>query len=128
MDDSPIVPTDPRKEDKDLAEVSKNAFLVEANTRIYLLNRLVINIGRRLENHVVIDDLRVSRYHAQIRSVQGRFIIFDLSSTGGTFVNGKRVEQSVIYPGDTISLAGVELVFKQSDSTLRSDLKQTAPF
>jgi len=69
------------------------------------------NIGRRLDNQLVIDDPRVSRNHAQLRAIKGRFVVFDLNSTGGTFVNGQRASQTVLYPGDVISLAGVALIF-----------------
>jgi hypothetical protein len=90
-----------------------NAFLIVGGTQMVLLTRSVINIGRRLDNHVVIDDLRVSRAHAQLRIIKGQFIIFDLNSSGGTFVNGHRVNRSTLNPGDVISLAGVSLIFGQ---------------
>ncbi len=82
-------------------------------TQIFPLKRSVINIGRRLDNHVVIDNPRVSRAHAQLRIVKDRFMIFDLNSSGGTYVNGQRVNQSVLSAGDVISLAGVNLIFGQ---------------
>ena len=94
-------------------KIPGNAFLIVGGTRIFPLNRSVINIGRRLDNHVVIDDPRVSRAHAQLRIVQDRFVLFDLNSSGGTFVNGQRATQSVLYPGDVISLAGVTIIFGQ---------------
>jgi hypothetical protein len=90
-----------------------NAFLVLGGTQIIPLSQQVINIGRRLDNHVVVDDPRVSRNHAQMRVIKGRFVIFDLESSGGTFVNSQRTNQCVLYPGDVISLAGVTLVFGQ---------------
>ncbi len=90
-----------------------NAFLIVQGTRIFPLNRTVINIGRRLDNHLVIDDPRISRSHAQLRVVKGRYMLFDLNSTGGTFVNNQRINQSILYPGDVISLAGVMLIFGQ---------------
>jgi FHA domain/Protein of unknown function (DUF3662) len=98
---------------EDAEAIPANAFLILGGTRIIPLNRSVINIGRRLDNHVVIDDPRVSRAHAQLRTVKGRFVLFDLESTGGTFVNGKRASQTVLYPGDVISLAGATLIFGQ---------------
>jgi hypothetical protein len=91
------------------------AFLIVGGTKVFSLDHAVTNIGRRLDNHLVVDDPRVSRYHAQIRYVRGRFIIFDLNSTGGTFVNGQRTTQSVLYPGDVISLAGLPIVFGQDN-------------
>jgi pSer/pThr/pTyr-binding forkhead associated (FHA) protein len=99
--------------------VPSNAFLIVSGTQIVPLNRSVINIGRRLDNHIVIDDPRVSRAHAQLRIVRERFVLFDLNSSGGTFVNGKRADQSVLYPGDVISLAGVTLIFGQDLPTGR---------
>jgi hypothetical protein len=90
-----------------------NAFLVLNGTKIIPLNQTIVNIGRRLDNQIVIDDPRISRTHAQVRVVKDRFVIFDLNSTGGTFVNGRRTNQCVLYPGDSISLAGVTLIFSQ---------------
>lgn len=90
-----------------------NAFLILGGNKLVPINRSVTNIGRRLDNHVVIDDPRVSRAHAQLRVVRNRFVLFDLNSSGGTYVNGLRSSQSILYPGDVISLAGVTLIFGQ---------------
>jgi hypothetical protein len=93
--------------------VSSNAFLILGGTQVFPISRSVTNIGRRLTNHVVIDDPRVSRTHAQLRIVKDQYVLFDLNSNGGTFVNGQRTDQSVLHPGDVISLAGVSLIFGQ---------------
>ncbi|MFN2151650.1 MAG: FHA domain-containing protein, partial [Anaerolineales bacterium] len=97
----------------DGATFPENAFIILNGVQVYPLDQSVINIGRRSDNHVVIEDPRVSRHHAQIRAVNGRYEIFDLDSTGGTFVNRQRVNQSVLRPGDVISLAGVPLIYGQ---------------
>lgn len=112
---------------KEENSIPKNAFLILHGRKVIPLNSLVINIGRRLENQLAIDDPRVSRTHAQLRSIKGRFVIFDLNSTGGTFVNGQRTSQSILYPGDVISLAGVSLVYGQDNPPPRPDLKDTGP-
>ena len=93
----------------DPESIPENAFLIVEGVKVFPLNQVVVNIGRRLDNTLVIDDPRVSRNHAQLRSIKGRYVVFDLNSTGGTFVNGQRSSQSVLYPGDVISLAGVTL-------------------
>ncbi len=108
-------------------KIPSNAFLIVEGVKVYPLTSPVINIGRRLDNHLVIDDPRVSRAHSQLRVIKGRYVIFDLNSTGGTFVNGQRANQSVLYPGDVISLAGVTLIFGQDNPPPRPDLKDTAP-
>jgi hypothetical protein len=89
------------------------AFLIVEGAKIYTIDDDVVNIGRLLENHLVLDDPRVSRSHAQLRAVKGRHILFDLGSSGGTFVNGERISQISLHPGDVIILAGVPLVYGQ---------------
>jgi len=105
-----------------------NAFLILGGATIIPLVSPVMNIGRRLENQVVVDDPRVSRTHAQLRLIKGRFVIFDLNSTGGTFVNGQRTNKSILTPGDVISLAGVTLIFGQDLPSGRgTDKVETRP-
>ncbi len=88
-----------------------NAFLIVGGSNVFPLTQSVINIGRSPENDLVVNDLKVSRLHAQLRCVNNRHVIFDLDSTGGTFVNDKRITQSALVPGDVISLAGVPLIY-----------------
>lgn len=115
------------KEAEENSGIPENAFLIIEGVKVHPLNESVVNIGRRLENQLVIDDPRVSRNHAQLRAIKGRFVLFDLNSTGGTFVNGQRTSQTVLYPGDVISLAGVALIFGQDNPPPRPDLANTSP-
>lgn len=109
-------------------QVPNNAFLIIDGVKILPLTHPVVNIGRRADNHVVIDDVRVSRLHAQVRATKGHYQIFDLDSTGGTFVNGVRLAQTTLYPGDVISLAGVDLVYSQDiENTSGNDRDATQP-
>jgi pSer/pThr/pTyr-binding forkhead associated (FHA) protein len=112
---------------EETAGIPENAFLIVEGVKVHPLTESVVNIGRRLENQLVIDDPRVSRNHAQLRAIKGRFVLFDLNSTGGTFVNGQRTSQTVLYPGDVISLAGVALIFGQDNPPSRPDLANTSP-
>lgn len=91
----------------------ENAFLIVNGTHTYPLESSLINIGRRSDNDLTINDPRVSRVHAQLRAIRGRYVIFDLDSTGGTFLNGERINRGILYPGDVVSLAGVPLVYGQ---------------
>ena len=110
---------------EEIEQLPANAFFVGEGVRVFPLIKAIINIGRRLENHLVIEDLRVSRSHAQLRAIHGQFVLFDLNSTRGTFVNGERITQTILYPGDTISFGGVTLTFKQEDPPPRPDLIDT---
>jgi hypothetical protein len=105
-----------------------NAFLIVNGTETYPLRLPVFNIGRRLDNHLVLDDPRVSRSHAQLRAIKGRYVLFDLNSTGGTVVNGRRISQAVLNPGDVISLAGVPLIYGQDFATGISDTSAFPPY
>jgi pSer/pThr/pTyr-binding forkhead associated (FHA) protein len=64
-----------------------------------------------MDNQLVIDDPRVSRLHALLRAVHGQHILCDLNSSGGTFINGQRITQQALRPGDVISLAGFTLIY-----------------
>lgn len=119
LSDTSTLPAPPEEN----PEETPNAFLIVNGTDVFPLDRPVINIGRRPDNHLVINDPRVSRVHAQLRAIRGRYVIFDLDSTGGTFVNNHPVRQSVLYSGDVVNLAGVPLVFGQEGA----DGSQTQP-
>jgi len=110
----------PEKPDDAPDPLPANAFLILNGSNIPL-RLAVVNIGRRLDNHVIVDDPRVSRAHAQLRAVRGRYLIFDLNSTGGTFINGNRITRGFLCPGDVISLAGVPLVYGEDNQLASSD-------
>jgi len=87
------------------------AFLIVDGTKVVQLEAPITNIGRKSDNHIVINHEHVSRHHAQIRRVKGQYILHDLNSTVGTSVNGARIEQATLSPGDVISIGGVPLIF-----------------
>jgi FHA domain-containing protein len=72
-------------------------------------------IGRDPQNDVIVDDSRVSRKHAEIRLRLGRYTIYDLQSTNGTYVNGRRIAEIVLSDGDRVAIGGVELHFRATD-------------
>lgn len=98
--------------------IPQNAFFIVNGNQTFPLTRSVVNIGRRPDNDLVIDDPRISRLHAQLRVVKEQYKIFDLDSTGGTSVNGQKIHQCVLSPGDVVSLAGVPLVYGQEPNNL----------
>ena len=93
-----------------LPESHGSAWLV-INKQVIPLNQIVTSIGRRLDNDVVIQDQNVSRRHAEIRYESGRFVLYDLNSTGGTYVNNKPIDKAVLKMGDVVVLAIVPFVF-----------------
>lgn len=66
---------------------------------------MVITIGKSPDNDYVIDDPQVSRHHARLtRDADGGWLLEDLNSLNGTFVNGAQVLKKRIMPADTIRL------------------------
>jgi pSer/pThr/pTyr-binding forkhead associated (FHA) protein len=98
----------------------RRVFLI-ADGKEVLLRGPVFNLGRRETNDLVIRDWRVSRLHAQIRIADGNITIFDLDSTGGTFVNNNRVRSQALKAGDVISLGGYPLIFNNDTDLNRTD-------
>ena len=70
----------------------------------------VVRIGRSSDNDVVVNDLLVSRHHAELRSDSGQaWRIVDLSSHNGTFVNGQRVSSAPLAEDDVVMLGRQQL-------------------
>ena len=111
MDDIKGVPVENNENSRTEISIPEDYFLISQGVKAVPLNQPIVSIGRGHDNTVVIDDPRISRHHAEIRVIQDRFVFFDLQSTGGSFINGQRLNQGLLYPGDLISLAGVNLVF-----------------
>lgn len=73
--------------------------------KIFPVEGDIITIGRESENQIVINDAEVSRKHSQLILQGGKYILSDLGSTNGTFVNGQRLTgQHILQPGEIISL------------------------
>ena len=89
------------------------------------MSREVIKLGRSSENTLVVSYPKISSKHCQIRKVgEGEFIIEDLGSTNGTFVNGRRIKQTMIKPDDELKLA--DMVMDAKLVLLVFDLKSDA--
>jgi hypothetical protein len=71
----------------------------------------VTTIGRTKENLIRVDEPAVSRGHAQISLTEEGYILRDLGSENGTFVNGERVDTRVLLEGDRIQIGTVRFVF-----------------
>ena len=75
-------------------------------------DQAAMSIGRAKANEVVIDDVSVSSEHCRIRPEDGHFVLHDLKSTNGTFVNERRVTRHVLVEGDVVKIGETSLLFK----------------
>jgi ABC transport system ATP-binding/permease protein len=69
-----------------------------------------ISIGRE-GAEIVLDNPQVSRQHAVIERVDGQHLLRDIGSANGTFVNGQRITQHTLQPGDVIQIGAFKLVY-----------------
>ncbi|HOE80400.1 MAG TPA: FHA domain-containing protein [Smithellaceae bacterium] len=89
------------------------------------LDKDIISIGRKADNHVVIDNQAVSSHHAIIERQGDQLFIEDLKSLNGTFLNGRTVKRSEIFNGDVI-VVGIHALEIQIDKD-RFDEAKNAP-
>jgi pSer/pThr/pTyr-binding forkhead associated (FHA) protein len=80
----------------------------------------IVNIGRADYNDLVVPDPSISTSHAKLQRREGVWVLVDLDSTNGTFVDGERVKgEAPLAPGATVRLGDVQLVFEPTDDALR---------
>ena len=80
-------------------------------SQIIRLDKDLIKLGRRDDNDIVLNDMFVSRAHAEVARRGVQFVIKDLKSRYGTFVNGDRVTEKPLQYGDEIQVGNVLITF-----------------
>jgi pSer/pThr/pTyr-binding forkhead associated (FHA) protein len=78
----------------------------------FKLNKPVLSIGRAAGNDIVIDNMAVSGQHAKLLLEDGRFVVEDLNSLNGTFLNNQRIRKSPLQDGDEILIGKHTLRFQ----------------
>ena len=92
-----------------------DAQLIVNGKRSVPLKGEIYNIGRHPDNDLVLEDLRVSRHHVQIRHRHGRYTLYDRQSRGGSYVNGQQVNEHLLTPGDVIRLGSTSILYMEED-------------
>jgi len=77
----------------------------------YPLTKKLTIVGRDVNSDILINDLSVSRKHGQILFLGGGFILKDLDSNNGTFINNQRIEEVYLGDGDIITFGEVKFKF-----------------
>jgi DNA-binding SARP family transcriptional activator len=88
--------------------------LLDDGTAVRLTEVTVL--GRHPSCDIVVDDLSVSRRHAEIRIANGRHVLFDLSSSNGTWVAGEPVLQHLLRDGDAFEIGDQTLRYRTRES------------
>lgn len=82
-------------------------------TSVCPVDRDLVRIGRHPSNDIVIDEIYVSGFHAELHRLPGgKFELVDLNSFNGTFVNCQRIQRSTLQDGDAIAFALTQAKFR----------------
>ena len=107
-----------RKKHGNSAGKSQMSALVSGVASLLIGNRQVhvppggLRIGRAPDNNLTLDDNAASRYHANLMQAASGWMLRDLGSANGTFVNGERITLQRLNPGDHILIGKTEMQFK----------------
>jgi len=77
----------------------------------YLLDQDVTRVGRHPESDIFLDDITVSRRHAEFFREDGVYRVRDVGSLNGTYVNRDRIEDTALASGDEVQIGKFKLVF-----------------
>jgi hypothetical protein len=77
----------------------------------FLLDRDTTTVGRHPDSEIFLDDVTVSRRHAEFTRTEGGASIRDLGSLNGSYVNGERVEERVLGTGDEVQIGRFKLLY-----------------
>ena len=84
-----------------------------------LVKTPIVNIGRADYNDLVLPDESVSTSHAKLQRREGVWVLVDLESTNGTFVDGERIKADMpIAPGTMVRFGDIQLVFEPTDDAM----------
>ena len=79
----------------------------------FLLDSELTEVGRRPDSDIFLDDVTVSRRHAEFYRQGGRFAVRDVGSLNGTYVNRERIEEVALNGGDEVQIGKFRMVFLQ---------------
>lgn len=77
----------------------------------YLLNTDLVTVGRNPANEIFLDDVTVSRKHAEFHRINGGFSVRDSGSLNGTYVNGELAERTELVNGDSVQIGKYRLLY-----------------
>ncbi|HEX2259333.1 MAG TPA: FHA domain-containing protein [Actinomycetota bacterium] len=104
--DEIALPVEELEEGKAVLVIKKGP---DAGTNFFL-DKDLVTCGRDSGSDIFLDDITVSRKHAEIRRGPEGFTIYDADSLNGTFVNRNRVDKALLFNGDEIQIGKFKLV------------------
>ena len=81
----------------------------------FVIDKDLTTAGRHPESDIFLDDVTVSRRHAEIQRRDGKFFVQDKGSLNGTYVNRQRVDETPLASGDELQIGKFKLVFFEGE-------------
>jgi pSer/pThr/pTyr-binding forkhead associated (FHA) protein len=85
----------------------------------FLLDREVTTIGRHPDADIFLDDVTVSRRHAELHHTDQGVVVRDLGSLNGSYVNGERVDERLLVTSEELQIGRFKLLFVGADGMAR---------
>ncbi len=81
---------------------------------------LPLSIGRDPNNRIKLEHTAISRFHCVISSESGEYYVEDLSSTNGTYLNGRRITREALNPGDELIIANTGIILEATPTSIHA--------
>ena len=116
----PVQPTVTDSDDEDIAlavndlEAGAAVLVVRRGPNVgerYALDQEVTRAGRHPDSDIFLDDITVSRRHAEVHRLDGRYTLRDTGSLNGTYLNRERIDDAPLVSGDEVQIGKYRLVF-----------------
>ncbi|MDP6555614.1 MAG: ATP-binding protein [Pirellulaceae bacterium] len=88
------------------------------------LQRPVVSLGREGSNTIQLHDSEVSRNHAEVRRRDNEFLLVDLESSNGTFVNSEAITEHVLQSGERVQIGRTLMIFTHAEDSSSIDLAE----
>lgn len=99
--------------------ITSASFVVKRGAKAgsrYSVDNPITRVGRHPDSDIFLDDVTVSRRHAEVRHEADAILIVDVGSLNGTYLNRARIESSNLRSGDEVQIGKFKLVFLADDA------------
>lgn len=115
----------PQDETRDLISLRKCVLAIvegpSPKIKYDLGKKKITKIGKKNDNDIVINDKTVSRNHLEIEATADSYLLRDFNSTNGTYINGMKVKEAFLSPGDIITVGNSKIEYQAFDEKVQME-------
>ena len=109
-----VLPLPPHEDDRARFPADCGLFVVDSGPKAgsrYGLEAALTTVGRHREAGIFLDDVTVSRRHVEVERTADRYVVRDVGSLNGTYLNRERIETADLQDGDELQIGRFKLIF-----------------